>query len=154
MTLSRARAVVVAVVLALAALPISLLAKGPTVKLTISGAALPRAIEVTDATVLSRSNVYEGAFIGASAAAPDSALPVYTVAFDVQLPEWMKAGVRTMYAVQVVKDPRSNELRLYLPGRGEPGYPLNVGTILRDGKDGHWRTAAAPWASRLTGYLP
>ena len=73
-------------VLAIALLVIaaSVEAKGPTVKLTLTGPGLARAIEITEAGLLDGSNVWAGAFIGEAAAA---ALvvngPIYTVAFDV-----------------------------------------------------------------------
>ena len=60
-------------------------AKGPTVKLTLTGPGLARAIEITDAGLLDGSNVWGGAFIGDTmAAAPTVKTPRYTVAFDVQ----------------------------------------------------------------------
>ena len=121
-------------------------AKGPTVKLTLTGPGLARAIEITDRGLLDRSNVWEGAFIGdATAAAPAVNGPTYTVTFDVKLPEWQRAGVKTMYTVSVARDARTGGLWLYLPGRGEPGYALNVGTMLRDTQDGHWHRPPAAW---------
>ena len=76
------------------------------------------------------------------------------MAFDVQLPEWQRAGVKTMYTVSVARDARTGALWLYLPGRGEPGYALNVGTILRDTQDGHWHRPSPAWASAIAKYLP
>ena len=43
-------------------------AKGPTVKLTLTGPGLARAIEITEAGLLDGSNVWAGAFIGETAA--------------------------------------------------------------------------------------
>jgi hypothetical protein len=76
----------------------------------------------------------------------------YTVSFDVQPPQ--NRPVKTAYAVLVAHDVRTGALWLYLPGRGEAGYGLNVGTILRDGQDGHWHRPPAAWASALAKYLP
>ena len=129
-------------------------AKGPTVRLTVSGPGLSASVPITDQQILSVSNVWAGAFIGAPAEAPDSALPSYTVAFDVELPAWMKAGVRRMYAVHVVKDVKNGGLWLYLPGRGDSDYGLNVGTMLREGQDGHWHRANAAWGEAVAKYLP
>jgi len=57
---------------------------GPTVKLTLTGPGLARAIEITEAGLLDGSNVWAGAFIGeTAAAAPVVNGPIYTVAFDV-----------------------------------------------------------------------
>ena len=57
-------------VLAIALLVIaaSVEAKGPTVKLTLTGPGLARAIEITEAGLLDGSNVWAGAFIGETAA--------------------------------------------------------------------------------------
>jgi hypothetical protein len=141
----------IAVFLASAALQ----AKGPTVKLTLTGPGLARAVEITDPGLLNGSNVYEGAFIGETlAVAPPVAAPRYTVAFDVQLPEWQRAGIKTMYAVLLARDARTGALWLYLPGRGEPGYALNVRTILRDGQDGRWHRPSSAWATALAKYVP
>lgn len=130
-------------------------AKGPTVKLTLTGPGLARAIEITEARLLDGSNVWGGAFIGDTmAAAPTVKTPRYTVAFDVQLPEWQRAGVETMYTVSVARDASTGALWLYLPGRGEPGYALNVRTMLRDTQDGHWHRPPVDWANALAKYLP
>jgi len=64
------------------------------------------------------------------------------------------AGVKTMYTVSVTRDARTGGLWLYLPGRGEPGYALNVRTILRDTQDGRWHRPSPAWASALAKYLP
>ena len=108
---------------------IGLDAKGPTVKLTLTGLGSPR-----------RSR-------------PHVQTPIYTVSFHVQSPEWMRRPVKAMYAVSVARD-APGALWLYLPGRGEAGYVLNVGTILRDGQDGHWHRPSQPWAAAIAKYLP
>jgi len=143
------------VAFALIAASSALDAKGPTVKLTLSGPGLARPVEITDPGLLHGSNVWMGSFFGETdAAAPVVTSPVYTVAFDVQLPEWHRAGVKTMYTVSVARDARTGGLWLYLPGRGEPGYALNVRTILRDTQDGHWHRPSPAWASAIRKYLP
>ena len=134
---------------------IGLEAKGATVKLTITGPGLTAPVEIVERGIVDQSNVWEGSFIGKRLeAAPQVTLPLYTVTFDVQLPEWQRAGVRRMYTVSVVRDPRGGGLLLYLPGRGEPGYGLNVSTMLRDTQDGHWHRPPAAWASLVAEYLP
>lgn len=152
MTLKDYRRLAIAV-LVFPALAASLEAKGSTVKLTISGATLTHPIDITDSVLLDLSNVYEGAFLGAPAvSAPTVRTFVYTLSFDVALPR--NGGVRTMYAVRVAREAAGNRLWLYLPGRGEPGYGLNAGTILRDGQDGHWHEPNAAWSGALAKYLP
>ena len=143
------------VALALIAASSALDAKGPTVKLTLSGPGLAQPVEITDPGLLHGSNVWMGSFLGATAAAAPAVMaPIYTVAFDVRLPEWQRAGVKTMYTVSVARDARTGGLWLYLPGRGEPGYTLNVRTILRDTQDGRWHRPSPGWASAIAKYLP
>jgi hypothetical protein len=146
------RAIVfLAVLLASAALE----AKGPTVKLTLTGPGLARPVEITDPVLLQQSQVWAGSFIGDTVAtAPNVAGPAFQVTFDVKLPEWQRRGVRTMYTVTVARDARTGALWLYLPGRGEPGYAMNVGTMLRENQDGRWHRPSTAWAIALAKHLP
>ena len=133
---------------------IGLEAKGPTVKLTITGPGLAAPIDIVEPAILDGSNVYGGSFVGEMvAAAPPVDTPIYTVSFHVQSPEWMRRPVKAMYAVSVARDARG-ALWLYLPGRGEAGYALNVGTILRDGQDGHWHRPPLSWAAAIAKFIP
>ena len=141
-------------VLSLLAVSVGLDAKGPTVKLTLSGPGLAAPIDIVEPAILDGANVYAGSFIGETiAAAPRVTRPIYTVSFAVQTPEWMRQPARTMYTVQVTRDGKSGALLLYLPGRGEAGYALNVGTILRDGQDGHWHRPPLSWAAAIGKYI-
>jgi hypothetical protein len=143
------------VALVLIAACIGVEAKGTTVKLSLTGPGLAQPIEIVEPAILGGSNVWEGSFIGDTlAAAPPVKPRIYTLSFDVRLPEWMRQGVKTMYTVSLARDAKSGELLLYLPGRGEPGYPRNVGTMLRDGQDGHWHRASLAWATALAKYVP
>lgn len=138
------------------ALVTTLTAKGPTVQLVITGAALATPITVTDATVLSDSNVFGGAFLGAIAnpSSIDPTWPKYVVSFFVELPAWMNEGVQKKYVVYYAKHPQTGEGFVYLPAPGEEWYRLNVGTILRDGLEGNWLHASGGWAKGLNTYLP
>jgi hypothetical protein len=130
-------------------------AKGPTVKLTITGPGLAAPIEIVEPSVLDGSNVFAGSFLGETLqVAPHVETPAYTVSFHVQSPEWMRRPVKAMYAVSVARDARTGALWLYLPGRGEAGYALNVGTILRDGQDGQWHRPPHTWAAAVAKYVP
>ncbi len=59
-----------AALLILLGVPRAASAKGPTVKITISGGGLTRAIEVTDPRILRISNVWLGQFLDGSLASP------------------------------------------------------------------------------------
>ena len=141
------------VALPLIAASIGLEAKGPTVKLTLTGPGIAAPVEIVEPAILAGSNVYAGSFLGVTVAgAPQVKLAMYTVSFHVQPPQ--NRPVKTAYAVSVARDARTGALWLYLPGRGEAGYGLNVGTILRAGQDGHWHRPSPAWASALETYLP
>ena len=134
---------------------IGLEAKGTTAKLTLTGPGLTAPVEIVEPTILDRSNVWEGGFLGETLdAAPRATQPAYTLNFEVQPPAWMRQPPRPMYTVLLVRDPKSGNLLLYLPGRGESGYQLNVSTMLRDMHDGHWHRPPAAWASAIAVYLP
>jgi hypothetical protein len=129
-------------------------AKSPTVKLTVTAPTLSHPLDITDSRVLMSSHVFAGAFLAGGSIAPDASLPRYKVAFHVELPKWMNAGVQVKYVVLYAKDSRTGRGFIYLPGRGEDGYRLNVGTIIRDGQDGTWHSAASEWAAALNTHLP
>lgn len=118
-----------------------------TVKLHILTSGL---IEITSPDVLALSNVYWGTFIGAPATEPDSAWPRHTVVFDIQTLEGIKSGA---YVVYYCSDPDTGEGFIYLPGRGEPPYRRNQGTIIRDEQDGRWHHASAAWSAALNPHL-
>ena len=105
-------------------------AKGPTVKLTLTGPGLAAPIEIVEPAILEASNIFAGSFIGeAVTQAPPVNPPIYTVSFELQPPQ--NKPVRTAYAVSLARDERTGALWIYLPGRGEAGYVLNVGTIAK-----------------------
>ena len=59
-----------------------------------------------------------------------------------------------MYVVTFVHDPKSGRGFVYLPGRGEDGWKMNVSTILREGQDGHWHHAEREWSYAIAAVLP
>ena len=139
--------------LALLAFSVGLQAKGPTVKLTLTGPGLVAPIEIVEPAILEASNIFAGSFVGETVTVtPAVKQPIYTLTFDLQPPQ--HKPVRTAYAVSVARDARTGALWVYLPGRGEAGYVLNVGTILRDGKDGHWHRPPHAWAAAVARYVP
>jgi hypothetical protein len=122
---------------------VTLNAKGPTVKLTITGPNLAGAIEVTTPKAL--AHVWSDDFLGPLAEEPSAAFPRYTVQFHV-LPNG-KREIQVMYAVTYVTDPRTGAAFVYLPAPGEEHYSLNISTILREG--GRWHRAVPTWAAAL-----
>jgi len=101
-------------------------------------------IETTERKVL--ANVWGGSFIAEPSPEPDLALPRYLLTFIVQPP---REAPRAMYIVTYVRDPQSGSGFIYLPGRGEDGWAMNVRTTLRDGQDGRWHRASAEWSDAV-----
>jgi len=121
-----------------------------TTRLTVASTALPESIEITDPAVLALSNVFAGAFIGAPASEPGDGLTRYTVTFDIQTLQGVKADA---YVVEFCVDEMTGEGFVYLPGRDDPPYRRNVSTILRTGRDGMWHHAAPEWSDAIRPFL-
>ena len=125
-------------------------AKSPTTKLTISGGALANVIEVIDPQVLSISSVWGGQFLELSsgvAEQPPSGLQRYEVWFYTSAPD---SQARKRYVVYYSPSVSSGERGyVYLPGKGEAWYSLNVSAMLRDGRDGKWSYASPAWESLI-----
>ena len=121
-----------------------------TTKINISvDGAQARSRDITDPRVLGLSNVFAGRFIAAPADVPNT-LTLYTITFDVQARDGIKAAA---YVVQYGVDGAGQSF-VYLPGPGETPYRRNVSTILRDGQDGRWHHASAAWSEAIQPYLP
>ena len=121
--------------------PRAILAKGPTRRLEVSGGGRIAPLQITAAAAL--VNVWSEDFLDEFSPAPASDLPRYRVAFYVLPPH--ESVERVMYVVYYVRDPESQAGFVYLPGRGEEGYRLNVTTILRPEHDGRWHRRARRW---------
>jgi hypothetical protein len=134
--------------LALVASPQYATAKAATVKIIISGPDLPAPLEITDESILNLSNVWLGQFLDNSHGHPEKPperLP-YELSFYVKLRE---DDLRLMYVAYYYPEPSTKQGQIYLPGRRDPWYYLNVGTILRKGQDGRWNYASASWEALI-----
>jgi hypothetical protein len=130
-----------------------------TVKLVINGPGLRDNVEITDRPAIA-ANVFGGEFMTTHADEPDKGWPRYRVAFHIYGRE---RGVHLGYAVYYVSNPKTGEGFVYLPGRGEADYRLNISTIIRDGtespgaqpaRDGQWQRADPDWSRALNAHLP
>lgn len=123
-------------------------AKAPTVKITISGGGLARAIEITDRQVLALSNVWIGDFLDVSRT-PESEAPKslvgYEVSFFVRVAE---DYVKKVYVVYYYPMASNEQGFVYLPIHGTARH-LNAGTILREGLDGKWNYASPAWEALI-----
>ena len=128
----------------------SLAAKGPTLKITISGGLLKTPIETTNPDI-GRFEVWSGAglskhgFIiewsdGAVARVP-AKLELYDVSFHVNHQDKPMA-----YVVTYAYDPATGAGYVYLPGRSEKHYATNTYLIYR-GVEGRWFRATRDWNS-------
>jgi len=134
-----------AALLMLLGMPGTASAKGPTVKIMISGGGLTSAIEVTDPRILEISNVWGGQFLDRSrgtAEEPPRGLRRYEVSFYVKFAD---NDVRKKYVVYYYPNLSAEQGYIYLPGKEETWYHLNVGTIWRQGQDGKWNYASPRW---------
>jgi hypothetical protein len=124
--------------------PVTASAKAPTVKITIASGGLTSAIQVTDPQVLAFSDVWSGQFLDGARSpeneGPKALLP-YEVSFYVKLAE---NDVRKMYVAYYYPNSSTRQGFIYLPGEGAV-WELNVGTILREGRDGKWNYASPAW---------
>lgn len=120
-------------------------AKAPTVKIIISGGRLTRAIEVKDQRILDISNVWSGQFLDGSKDTAKEAprgLQRYEVSFYVEIAD---NEVKKAYVLYYYLNPIREPGYIYLPGKGETWYSLNVGAIIRDEQDGKWNYASPAW---------
>jgi len=136
--------------------------KGETTRIAITGAGLPRAVEISDPEVLRNFNVWSGpgtssngvegteGFIvdwasGAVAARPNG-LRAFELSFyvgDANRP-FNEQTDHVAYIVSYAVDPVTGQGYVYLPGRSDAHYGLNTRAIYR-GREGRWFRASAAW---------
>ena len=140
--------------------PARLFAKGPTLKIVIQGADLTTSIEIRDRKVLSNFDVWSGmgtysnkpgfdptapSFVidwsQGPTAAPSKTVPRYEVLFYAARP-----NERLVYAVSYAFDAVTGEGYVYLPGKNDENYKLNVHTIIRH-VEGKWFHSWGKWDS-------
>src|SRR5271165_2573105 len=120
-------------------------AKSGTVKIVVSGGRLTSAIEITDPSILYISNVWTGHFIDSSrgtAKEPPRGLRRYEVSFYIQIAD---NNLRKKYVLYYYRNRATEPGYIYLPGKGETWYTLNVEAMFRDGKDGKWNYVSSAW---------
>jgi hypothetical protein len=132
-------------------------AKGDMVLVEIKGASLKSPIQITDPRI-EEFNIWVGFIIdwqaGVVAQRP-SGLQHYEVSFyaGCRTPERWNSNVRDClaekprlaYVVSYDYDPSSKRGFVYLPGKGDPFYYVNLGSIGHSGREGNWFLATASW---------
>lgn len=151
--------------LGLLLLTTSSVAKGTTTKITLTETRRGTSVQLTDPSILQRFNVWagrgtfvtiagretkeasEGFIIDWSAGvvgAPPTYFPRYEVKFFVRDPN--SATEKLVYVVYYVHDPSSRRGFVYLPGRSDEMYRLNVRAIHRgENREGNWFRASLAW---------
>jgi hypothetical protein len=132
--------------------PSPLLAKGKTVKIAINGSDLKTPIEISDPNILASFRVWAGP--GTSTAdrqgliidwsqgpvrEPPQAFRGYQISFYV---EGLKDQI--VYVVYYAFSPGAEGGYVYIPGKSDQWYKLNVRTIFR-GVEGEWFRAWSAW---------
>jgi hypothetical protein len=139
-------------------LPALLFAKGDLVRITIKGADLKTPIEITSPRALTDFHPWTGPGTGSSVPGfnpdapgfiidwshgpigePPKGLQRYEVSFYAKLP-----NERLIYVVFWEYDAGSRLGYIYLPGKGDEWYRLNVRTIFH-GVEGKWFRAWSRW---------
>lgn len=126
-------------------------AKGLPDKAIIRGGSLAQPIEITDRETLMLFSPWFDKFIDwekGVVAAPATQEQVFEVSiFMKSRPDNPAQDHRDMRLIYTLKYcPRtSGPGYIYLPGKDDEHYAVNVSTILRDGHDGKWHQAATAW---------
>lgn len=124
------------------------LAKGPVVKIVVSGPALAEPVEITSPEAID-VHVYGATFIdrelGPQEWGSTSPVPPYMIQFHVELP---RDGVRMMYVVYFAWDYRERRGLVYFPGPRDAWYTLNMSTVALP-TSGKWFYATERWGSAV-----
>lgn len=132
-----------AVLLLSTLLPQPASAKAPTVKITISGGSLTRAFDVTDPQILDISHAWGETFLDQSRQPLDEA-PQGGRPYEVSFYSLIADELRKTCVVYYYPGAAADQGLVYLPGKGAV-WGLNVGTVLREGRDGKWNYAFPRW---------
>jgi hypothetical protein len=138
--------------LLMTSLPAPVLAKGDTVKITIKGGGLKEPIEIIDPQTLASFRVWTGPGTSSNESQGlivdwsrgtvtkrPKGLQLYEVSFYAKLPK-----ERLVYVAFYEYDPAAQQGYVYLPGKTDPSYDLNVRTIFH-GVEGKWFRSWTAW---------
>ena len=144
------------ILLALAVLAVTktVMAKGPVDKITIEGPGLAGSFEITDSEILSRFDPWGSQFIGTGGplvGPPPHVKEPYLVKFYL---ENQRGELTLRYMFYYYFNLTGATGYIYLPGPGEPYYPINTGTIIRGTSDGQWFKAMPGWDDVMADVIP
>jgi len=129
--------------------------KGSPDLILISGGGLSQPIQITDPNSLKAFNPWIGQFADWQAK-PMADAPCFRRSFEVLF--YMRwpgresstdhSNLQLIYATRYCSTGEAGYV--YLPGRGEPQYGVNGGTIIRGAAEGKWHVATAAWDSLMS----
>jgi DNA-binding beta-propeller fold protein YncE len=126
-------------------LPQDAVAKAETVKITVSGGGLKRTITVTDPRILDLSHAWGETFLDTSRPPIDES-PQGPWPYEVSLYSLIgENDVRKTCVLYYYPANSTAAGLIYLPSSSSAVWELNVGTVLRQGRDGKWNYAAPAW---------
>jgi hypothetical protein len=125
-------------------------AKGETSRLVLSCMGFSHPVEITSPAALTIENgPWGGGFIDSSKGRVTVA-PTNRRTCEVDFyVRYSRRDERLAYVVYYYPGQGSGSGFLYLPGKGEPWYALNVSSMFRAGIDGTWRVASRRWEQAL-----
>lgn len=140
--------------------PSRFFAKGATTKIMIEGADLAKPIEITDRKVLANFNVWTGPGTFSTQSGFNANAPGFIIDWSqgsvTQLPQALRRyqvsfysnelSERAIYVVYYAVAPGSEQGYVYLPGKSDEWWRLNVTSIAR-GVEGKWFHAWSTWES-------
>ena len=135
--------------------------KGPTTRIVLTAPGLASPIEIVDSNALSAFAVWSGPGVQVNSQEQTSGfiadwahgvvtdrpngLPRYEVSFYAKYANRPLDSQQEHLSYVVLYEPdRDGGGYVYLPGKGDPHYALNVGTIFR-GHEGQWFHATDAW---------
>jgi hypothetical protein len=145
-------------------------AKGPTTKVVIKNLATGQVATLTDPNVLSHFNVWAGpgthsgalgqmhegtqGFIIDWASGSIETRPANLAKYEVQFFVRHHGQGEEQLAYTVLYERGDSAGFVYLPGRSDPQFRMNVASIIRGGQyEGHWFRASADWQQAVRGVL-
>lgn len=136
-----------------------LLAKGETTKIVIDGIDLAKPVEITDRSTLANFHVWAGPGTFSSQPGFDPNAPSFIIDWSqgpvAEVPQALEkyqisfysdelSKERPIYVVYYAISPSSKQGLVYLPGKSDDWWRLNVSSIVR-GVEGKWFHAWSTW---------
>lgn len=127
-------------------------------KIAITGPGLSRQVELTDPAALAGFSPWSRGFIAwdrGLASQPADTGPSYTATFYLDKGDGQLSPI---YVLTYRPEPSNQRGEIYLPGPGDDGYRLNIGTIITGSSDhwnpnGKWQYATNAWVVAVGGAI-